>query len=197
MRKTKLLLTVALLLLFSTMPALAQGYINLRWDPNTEPDLKGYQMLRSTGDGTGHEVIGTILCGPGDATCTVYSDTTIIMGIPYFYVATAFNHSDKYSDFSNQVTSMVENPNPPIPPSNLQVTGQGANMALNWNASPDAEEYAVFMNTGGSEWRLLGRTTETSYTFKLPPGKAKAAWAGVKTLSFDGQLSQMVTQRIR
>jgi hypothetical protein len=84
---------------------------NLEWDANTEENLAGYNMYRSTTQGTGYVKLNSslILCGSNDTSCTKYTDDTIVANERYYYVCTAVNTEDTplESTYSNEVTYSI------------------------------------------------------------------------------------------
>ena len=64
--------------------------IDLSWEPNTEPDLVGYNVYRRT-SGTATRLNSTPLPGPA------YRDTTATPGQPYTYAVTAIDTSGNES----------------------------------------------------------------------------------------------------
>jgi len=76
--------------------------VQLEWDSNSEPDLAGYNIYRSSQSGFGYvRLNSTLIVG------TTYTDTTIEAGQTYYYVSTAVNTSDLESGFSNEVPYTV------------------------------------------------------------------------------------------
>ncbi|HPC16914.1 MAG TPA: leucine-rich repeat domain-containing protein [Candidatus Hydrogenedentes bacterium] len=72
--------------------------ILLRWEPNTEPDLKGYRVYRSDSP-TGTPAPITPIAIP----YLRHVDTTAAPGHSYFYMVTAVDTQDNESDYSEQV----------------------------------------------------------------------------------------------
>ncbi|MHC5143774.1 MAG: carbohydrate binding domain-containing protein [Planctomycetota bacterium] len=58
--------------------------VSLNWNDNSEPDLAGYNVWRSTTSGSGHTRINGALVTSSD-----YTDNTVTIGTPYYYVVTA------------------------------------------------------------------------------------------------------------
>jgi uncharacterized protein len=57
-------------------------------DPKLNENLAGYNIYRSETDGSGYVKVGT-----AGAAATSYEDATVVNGITYFYVITAFDNS--------------------------------------------------------------------------------------------------------
>lgn len=74
------------------------GLVELDWGDNTDDDLAGYNIYRSTTSGTDYIKLNTTTVSSSD-----FTDNTAANGITYFYVAGAVDHSSNESDFSNEV----------------------------------------------------------------------------------------------
>jgi hypothetical protein len=72
----------------------------LNWNDNSEPDLDGYNVYRSTTQGSGYGKLNVALVSTSD-----YIDDTVTNGIPYYYVVTAVDHNGHESDNSNEATA--------------------------------------------------------------------------------------------
>ncbi len=77
---------------------LSQVGVILSWKRNSEPDLAGYNVYRSTISGSGYQKINYSLI-----TGTKYIDKQIVKGKTYYYVVTAVNASGGESGYSNEV----------------------------------------------------------------------------------------------
>jgi hypothetical protein len=91
---TRILAASALLLLFLTSTEAA--YVDLAWDPNTEPDLAGYQVYYGTESG---EYIYFIDVG----NTTTYRLDGLLDGVTYYIAVTAYDIAENESDYSNEV----------------------------------------------------------------------------------------------
>ncbi len=70
--------------------------IELAWQPNTEDDLAGYQVYRSTGGGAAERI-----AGPVDA--PNFSDRTVEIGTKYSYTITSIDRTGNESAHSAAV----------------------------------------------------------------------------------------------
>jgi hypothetical protein len=75
--------------------------VSLNWDDNTEPDLAGYNVYRSTTSGSGYDKLNFSIMSDSN-----YTDNTVINGIPYYYVVTAVDANDQESDYSNEASAV-------------------------------------------------------------------------------------------
>ena len=111
----KLIVILALtLLLISSGICLAATNVSFRWDANTEADLEGYRIYRSTSSGTGYVLKGTVL-----APATEFTDLNIPDGT-YFWVATAFDTNGNESGYSNELTASLDS-TAPVPPQHFTI----------------------------------------------------------------------------
>jgi fibronectin type 3 domain-containing protein len=74
------------------------GLVDLDWDDNSEVDLAGYNVYRSTTSGTGYTKLNIATLISSD-----FTDDTAENGVTYFYVVTAVDTSSNESDISNEV----------------------------------------------------------------------------------------------
>jgi len=75
--------------------------VALSWDASTST-VSGYNIYRSTVSGTGYAKIN-----PSLLPALAYTDTTVVNGITYYYVATAVDSSGNESIFSNEVSAPI------------------------------------------------------------------------------------------
>jgi hypothetical protein len=158
------LLFIFLLLFSGYLQAKA---IELRWDPNSEPDLVGYNVYRSTTPGSGY-----VRLNPDLVSTPRFTDETAKLGLTYYYVATAVNSIGIESPFSNEASVEVPlfDTEPPLEPSaeNTVLVANfmnGNNAAFNsriylWNPSTSFGQVSVRVFTlpvaGGTPQELTG-----------------------------------------
>ena len=111
----KLFVLIALATLLMAAPAFAATNVTLRWDANSEPDLAGYRIYRSTIQGSGYVKVGQDVIAP----TTEFVDMNVPDGT-YYWVATAFDTDNLESGYSNEVSDTLESL-PPAPPQNLTI----------------------------------------------------------------------------
>ena len=80
-----------------------QHTVDLSWTASS--DAVGYNIYRGTTSGGPYTMINSSL----DST-TAYTDSTVVSGSTYYYVATAVNSSSQESGYSNQATAVIPNP---------------------------------------------------------------------------------------
>jgi subtilisin family serine protease len=93
--------------------------VTLAWNANTEPDLAGYNVYRSTTSGGPYAKINGALVGTN-----AYLDTGVTNGTPYYYVVTAVDTAAQESGYSNQASAT-----PQAPPAGVTVTSISPNCA--------------------------------------------------------------------
>jgi len=90
---------------------LQAGVIELKWDPNGEPDLVGYNVYRSPTPGSSY-----VRLNPDLVSTPWFTDETAKLGLTYYYVATAVNSIGIESPHSNEASAAVPPPDtePPL-----------------------------------------------------------------------------------
>jgi hypothetical protein len=179
-------LSILIALLFCSS-AWAQQ-VRLAWDPNSEEDLAGYRMYRSTTSGSGYARAGEIPCPALDAACATFTDSGLDFAVRYYYVVTAFNTSGLESGHSNEVSALILNPDAPAAPTGLEVREQGVNVSASWGSVPGADRYGVFYRAPGStDFALVDLVADSSWSGRLPaPGQRRGGELGVAALSVGG-----------
>jgi len=80
-----------------------KNLVTLAWTGNTESDLAGYNVYRSTTSPV--LTSGTPLNGTTPVTNAIYTDRTLTNGTPYYYVVTAVDSSGNASSPSTEATA--------------------------------------------------------------------------------------------
>lgn len=78
--------------------AAGDATVTLDWDDNTEGDLAGYNIYRSTTSGSGYAQLNGSLLTSSD-----YTDNGVTNGTTYYYVVTAADTNENESDYSSEV----------------------------------------------------------------------------------------------
>jgi Abnormal spindle-like microcephaly-assoc'd, ASPM-SPD-2-Hydin len=86
-----------------TGAAATQHTVDLTW--NTSSGAVGYNVYRGSVSGGPYTMINTSLDGT-----TAYTDSTVVSGQTYYYVATAVDGNSNESGYSNQATAVIPNP---------------------------------------------------------------------------------------
>ena len=99
------------------------GMITLDWNNNTEPDLAGYNVYRSTTSGSGYiKLNGTLLSSSN------YIDTAVSNGTNYYYVVTAVDTISNESGYSSEISATP-----------VIALGNGAALSEWWTGIPGAD----------------------------------------------------------
>ena len=123
------------------------GLVDLSWFVNSEPDVAGYNVYRSTTTGGTYAKINTSLI-----TGNTYSDTGLTGGVTYYYVISAVDTSVNESSTSSEASAT-----PTEPP--VQNNVAWINEFHYDNASTDVGEFveiAGTANTNLSGWSIVG-----------------------------------------
>jgi len=116
--------------------------LKLSWTANTEEDLTGYRIYRST-DNKNYWLV-KVLASPS------YLDTGLDNGTTYYYQIAAFDEVLNESEKSEVVSGIPQDTLTPKPPSNLVAEiNSHRQVKLNWNASPskDIAKYNVYYDS--------------------------------------------------
>ncbi len=164
--KQSLYLLLSVICLLSISPLSPAADVPLAWDPSTSPDISGYKVYCGNGS-RNYGVPITI------GNQTTYTVTGLGAGTWYFAV-TAFDISGSESDFSNEVSQIINSPNPPAdtaPPvisgvisSSVSSTGATINWATN-EVSDSQVEYGKTTSYGSST--ALNNAMVTSHSQAL------------------------------
>jgi len=83
----------------------AAHLVDLTWNASTSPNISGYNVYRSSTAGGPYSILNTTLI-----VGHTYTDTAVLAGQIYYYVATAVNTSNLESGFSTPVQVAVPSP---------------------------------------------------------------------------------------
>lgn len=76
--------------------------VALSWTASTTATVTGYNVYRSTTNGSGYAKINSSL-----VTVLTYTDSTVLNGATYYYVTTAVDSTGAESGYSNQATAAI------------------------------------------------------------------------------------------
>jgi fibronectin type 3 domain-containing protein len=74
----------------------------LSWGASASSPISGYNIYRSTVNGSGYTKLNSSLLSG-----LTYTDTTVVAGQTYYYVSTAVDSSGDESSFSNQIQEII------------------------------------------------------------------------------------------
>ncbi|MFC1934359.1 fibronectin type III domain-containing protein [Chloroflexota bacterium] len=134
--------------------------ISLDWNDNSEGDLWGYNVYRSTTGGGPYSQINGSPVPDSD-----YTDTGLYGGGTYYYVVTAIDYGNNESGDSNQAGATATNA-PPSAPDSFNATAGDELISLNWNDNDetDLDGYNVYrsLTSGGTYNKINGTLLSTS-----------------------------------
>ena len=124
----------------------SDAQVILTWNANTENDLAGYDLFRSTTSGGPYtQVNGTLIVD------TMYIDTAVSNGTTYYYVLEAVDSTGNMSFSSNEVSA---DPTAPVVGGDIWI-----NEIHYDNSSTDVGEFVEIAGTAGvdmSGWQIIG-----------------------------------------
>ena len=133
------------------------GSVSLSWTANSESDLAGYRVYRST-EATVAPDSGHLLA---ETTTSAYDDTTAANGTTYHYLVTAVDKAGNESAASAIVDASPTGPadtTPPAAPAGLAATAGDASVSLSWTAGTESDlaGYRVYRSAvaGGQRTEL-------------------------------------------
>jgi fibronectin type 3 domain-containing protein len=130
-----------------------EGIVQLDWNDNSEPDLAGYNIYRSTTSGSGFAKLNS-----SPLADSAYTDIQVSNGTRYYYVVTAVDTSSNESLCSAEVSAMPMDTTPPAPPAGVWARIENGVVLLGWldNTEADFAAYNVYRAEGASgEYMLL------------------------------------------
>lgn len=154
----------------------SDSQVSLSWNANSETDLAGYNVYRSTTSGSGYtKVNGSLVTG------TSFNNTGLTNGTTYYYVVTAVDSSANQSPHSNQASATPEAATAPAGPADLTAakriqgtvridlrwTGGGSSIDV-FRQAPTATSFtrvATVSNTGAYTDNLGKRPTAGTYHY--------------------------------
>ncbi|MFA5292838.1 MAG: carbohydrate-binding protein [Phycisphaerae bacterium] len=120
------------------------GSVGLNWNDNSESDLDGYNIYRSTTSGSGYSKLNGSLLSNSN-----YTDDSVINNTTYYYVVTAVDVNEHESNYSSQVSATPADTDAPATPTGL-IAGAGDQIViLGWNdnTEPDLAGYNIYRST--------------------------------------------------
>jgi fibronectin type 3 domain-containing protein len=141
--------------------AAGDSVVWLTWIGNSEGDLAGYNVYRSTTSGGSYSRLnGSLLSDPN------YTDNDAGGGLTYYYVVTAVDTSLNESNNSNEVFATPTDTTPPLAPTGLSATAGDRTVSLNWNdnSEADLDGYNVYrsMTSGSGYVQINGSLLSSS-----------------------------------
>jgi hypothetical protein len=167
------------------------GQVTLTWDPNSEPDLAGYEIYYGTASGNyqWNLDVGNV---------TTYTLTGLETGATYYAAATAYNTQGLESAYSNEVFYTVPACNFTLSPSSASFSASGGSGSVlvttqagcNWGTSAAASWVTVNSGSGIGNGSMSYSVSSNSGTTRI----ASITVAGnVFTITQSGQSAYTIT----
>jgi chitodextrinase len=143
--------------------ARGDGQVTLSWNPNTEPDLAGYRVVRNLVE------IATVTGGTG------YVDQGLTNDTDYTYTVVAVDSHGNRSVSSAPDTATPTDLGAPATPTGLVATPGDGQVSLSWtaNAETDVSTYRVLrdgveiVGLSGTGYVDAGLTNDRTYSYTL------------------------------
>jgi fibronectin type 3 domain-containing protein len=139
-----------------TVDSTGSGYVNLKWTPNTEPDLAGYNAYADSVKNNGSLIA-----------IASYTVTGLVNDHTYIFQVTAVDSSGNESAKSDSVT-YIRDSTPPAAPTGVNMQAVSGNAVVNWTAPPDldVDGYNVYDAATGTKINntLINGTSYTADT---------------------------------
>lgn len=144
------------------------GSITIRWEPNGEGDLLGYQIERSSDDAR----ISRLLLND-----SIIAGTTIVDRLPrqsgttYGYVVTAIDRSYNRSKPSAMIFARMPDLVPPTAPTIAELQAHDAKATLRWlpNSERDVARYRIYRGSDEkANPQRVGEVSGMEFTEQLP-----------------------------
>lgn len=179
----------------ATPPAIPQSLvatagdssISLQWSPNGEADFLRYRIFGGT---------SPMPTMQWDSVSSV-SDTlqtlrNLTPGTTYYFRLTAIDQSYNQSGYSNEVSSVPVNVNPPAPPQNLTATALDGSVQLSWraNGEDDFLRYRLFGGTAPNPMAQIDSSASRTDTMHVIPGLANGQTYFFRVTAVDVALNQ-------
>ena len=133
--------------------------VSLTWNASSATDFAFYSLYRSTTSGSNYSLIASNLASPSKL------DTSVSVGVTYYYVITATDLVGYESGFSGE-TSAVPLPPWPTTPTNVTCVVSNSNLILNWPSNYTGwllQAQTNQLNTGlGTNWATIAGSSNTN-----------------------------------
>jgi len=140
-----------------------KGRTTLTWNPNREPDIESYRLLRATPDSGEFRVIAMV---KGE----IYEDLFLEHGTTYYYRVEAVDHDGLIGDRSETIA--VNTRRVPPAPTGVEASAGMSSVTLSWReiGGIDIDHYVIYQ-VDGADRKKAGRSVKPYYIIEnLEPG---------------------------
>ena len=195
------LLLVALLL---SWPLDSVAQIRLAWDPNTEPDVAGYQIYYGTSSRNYRYSVDV-------GNVTTFTIQGLTQGVTYYIALTAYDSADNESDFSNEVSgtitetvstpNVINGPTSGVPGQSCSFTAGGSSSSLGHNVeyqfdwTGDASDLSSWGSaTQSKTWRTAGSYNVRARARCVTHKTVISPWFGVFPVTISYGMASLAAQ---
>ncbi|MBI5049721.1 MAG: fibronectin type III domain-containing protein [Nitrospirae bacterium] len=160
--------------------------ITLMWEPNTEKDIKAYNIFRAMAGDKEFKNIAIV------KDKTSYTDTGLKDGAEYSYAIDAVDEDNLSSGQSSPVTAMTK----PLPskPAGLRISAEGGRKVLNWNANPekDIKQYNIHKKGFLGISRKIAAVQTNSWVIEELKGKSEVFITALDEAGLESEGSELL-----
>ncbi len=161
--------------------------ITLTWRPNTEADFAVYRIFADTTAGPTVLVDSTL-----SILDTTYRHDGLVNGTTYFFRIVAVDNAQNSSGYSNEVSSVPVNINPPAPPQNLTATALDGSVQLSWRVNHEGDflRYRLYGGTSANPTSPIDSSAVRTDTTRVISGLVNGQTYFFRVTAVDVALNQ-------
>ena len=95
-----------LLILLVSIPSVAQHTVALQWNASSTPSVT-YNIYRGTSSG-----VYTLQINPSPIVCCSFTDSQVVNGTTYYYIAKSFDGTQESTSGSNEAIAVIPTTTP-------------------------------------------------------------------------------------
>lgn len=145
----------------------AEGEIGIVWQPNSEPDLRGYNVYRKIGSSSIYNFLAF-------TTNDYFVDDSLLYNEVYYYKISAIDLRGRESNLSTEVFATPNNFKPPTAPRNVLINARNwegkSSVYLSWDRNPESDvaHYNIYRSTQqnftADSTNLVGETINSEFS---------------------------------